>query len=473
MDNQLIVGMPPAVMDLIQQGALEREFHDSLFPALMYRQEALTEEWDANSGMDIVMTRAGLLPPVVKPTPIGADPIPQDPPAEQWTMSLGQFKGATDINMVTSSVALANLMMRKLQQLGLQAGQSINRVPRNTLFSSYLAGNSLVTAAIAGTETALHVSSLNGFTDVLIPFGDSIRPVPVSPASPLPVSIGSTTVVVKNVIGTVADDPSDPLGPGTVILSSAVGTAFAGPRTPIVSKYAARVSRSSVGNSIDSITAGDALTLQQVINAAGRLREANVPVHDDGFYHFHLSNPGNDQIYADPVFQRLNTALPQGVQYRTGYVGHTNGVLFFVNNESPTTYNSGTLVPTGTGSGAGQLAQYSPELNSEVVNGAGVPIGFGILTGKGALYERYLDEANYVTEAGLNGKIGEFDVVNGGVSIKTEHIRLILRAPVDRLQQNMSAAWSITTGFACPSDILAPSGPQRFKRAIVLQHAAG
>jgi len=47
----------------------------------------------------------------------------------------------------------------------------------------------------------------------------------------------------------------------------------------------------------------------------------------------------------------------------------------------------------------------------------------------------------------------------------------VLRAPLDRLQQIVSAAWSISTSFPIPSDITGPSGPQRFKRAVVLEHA--
>jgi hypothetical protein len=93
-----------------------------------------------------------------------------------------------------------------------------------------------------------------------------------------------------------------------------------------------------------------------------------------------------------------------------------------------------------------------------------------IVTGKGALYERYLDESDFVTEAGITGKTGNFDVVNNGIKILTERIRLILRAPLDRLQQVTSSTWSITTCFPVPSDVTAPSGPERFKRAVVIEH---
>ncbi len=136
-----------------------------------------------------------------------------------------------------------------------------------------------------------------------------------------------------------------------------------------------------------------------------------------------------------------------------------------MNNEIPESTNSGTLTTTNA-SGV-----YASGIGAEVTNGAGVAIGRVLITGKGSIYERYLDEGQYVTEAGTTGKMGDFDVVNNGVSILTERIRLILRAPLDRLQQLVSASWSISTSFPVPSDITAPSGPERYKRAVVLEFA--
>ena len=94
-----------------------------------------------------------------------------------------------------------------------------------------------------------------------------------------------------------------------------------------------------------------------------------------------------------------------------------------------------------------------------------------LMTGKGMVYEKYLDESAFGTEAGTTGKIGEFDVVNNGIQIMTERIRLILRAPLDKLQQVLTCTWSISTSFPIPSDITAPTGPQMFKRGAVVQYA--
>lgn len=460
----LVLGVPEQVLSLIQEGLLEREFHDGLFPNLAYRAEFSAEKWEGQTGTEVLMSRPGLLAPTTTPLTPGAEPTPKNVPYEQWVMRLDQYADTIDTDMPTATVANSNLFLRNVHQLGLQAGQSINRVARNVMFKAYLSGQTILLAAALAGATQLRVASLNGFTDVVIP-NQTVRPMPVSPSTPLPVTIGAgASTEIKNVIGYVADDANDPYGPGTVTLSAGL-TNNQAQRASFVSAYAPRVVRAAGGSSIDGVGASDTLSIQQIVNAAALLRQALVQPHDDGTFHAHISPLSQAQFYADEVFQRLNQSLPEGMAYKEGFVGQLLGVSFFMNTESPGILNSGALVSTALS------GMYGRELGAEVVNGAGVQIGRVLITGKGAGYERYLDESQYTTEAGTTGKIGEFSVVNNGVSILTERIRLIIRAPLDRLQQKVSSSWSITTGFAIPSDITAPSGPQRFKRAIVLEHA--
>jgi hypothetical protein len=462
----VILLMPPEIQELNQQGALERAFHDSLFPNLAYRAEAMAEEVQANTGQQIFQSRPGLIPPAVTPLQPGQDPQPAQVVYEQWTAVLQQWGDAVDTHMPTAITSNANLFLRNIQQLGLNAGQTVNRLARNSLFQAYLSGNTVMNVASLTTDTQIHVASINGFTSVIV-VGSNVAPKPVSPATPLPVTVGvGAAAIVVQVIGFVPDNPNDPVGPGTLMLAAAIGTAFAA-RTSVLSAFAPQIVRTGGGATIDAIGPSDTLVLQDAINAVAILRNNNVPPHDDGFYHAHISPFANAQVFADPVFQRLNTALPEGVMYSQGFIGHISGVMFFMNTESPNTLNTGTRVFTGP-----NFAYYSPEIGAETTNDSNVNIGRVIITGKGALYERYLDESQYVTEAGTVGKIGEFDIRNGGIQILTERIRLVLRAPIDRLQQIVSSAWSITTSFPVPSDITAiTSGPSQFKRAVVLEHA--
>lgn len=466
MASNLIIGVPASVMDLNQKGLLERAFHDGLFPNLAFRAEALAEEWPANTGTEITMSRPGLLVPIVTPNPAGMDPIPQNVPYEQWVATLQQYSGTIDTDMPTSTTAVASLFVRNLHQLGLQAGQSINRIARNEMFRAYLSGQTVALTAITNTDTSIRVASLNGFLDVINP-GSNTAPKPISPAYPLPIRIGTgSTVVSATAIGAIPDDPTDPAGgPGTLVLSAAVGTNFVSSRAPVRSVYAPIVVRAAGGDSVDAIGPSDTFVLQQVINAVAFLRNANVQPHEDGTFHAHIGPMSNAQVFADPVYQRLNQSLPQGMAYSEGFIGQVSGVSFFLNNEIPTTVNTGAQITTA------QSGVYGRDIGAETVNGAGVQIGRILITGRGICYEKYLDESAYVTEAGVTGKVGEFAVINNGLTINTERIRLILRSPLDRLQQKVSSTWSISTSFPVPSDITGPSGPQRFKRGIVLEHA--
>lgn len=456
----LVLGIPPAVLQLNQQGLLERAFHDGLFPALQYRAEAMPEEWPANTGTEIFMTRPGLMSPVTTPLVPGADPLPNTVPFEQWSATLSRWSNSIDVHMPTSATANANLFLRDIHQLGLNAGQSINRVARNAMFQAYVSGQTVSIAAIAAIDTSIRVAALNGFTDVI----SNVRPTPVSPASPLPIVIGPGAGTAANVVGFIPDDPTDPLGPGTLILAAAVGAAFA-VRAPVRSRFAPQVVRAAGGDSVDAIGPADTFTLQQLINGVGILRQNNVQPHEDGFYHAHISPQANSQVFADPVFQRLNQSLPEHHIYKEAFIGTIANAMCFMNNESPTVFNTSTTTPTALS------GLYDRNIGGEVTNGAGTNIGRVILTGKGLAYEKYLDEQAYVTEAGITGKVGEFDVVNNGINILTERIRLILRAPLNRLQDTVAATWSISTSFPIPSDFLAPGGNARYRRAVVLEHA--
>lgn len=461
-----ILGVPPAVVQLVQQGLLERAFHDGLFPALQYRAEATAEEWPANTGTEMFQSRPGLLKPNVVPGIPGTDPVPQALTYEQWAARLAQYYGTIDTHMPTAVVANTNLFLRNIQQLGLQAGQTINRVPRNELFKAYLSGNTALTSVTASADVVIQVASLNGFTDVVIP-GTTVRPVPVSIATPLSITImNGVTPIVRNVIGATPLNAADPFGPGTLTLSATVG-AIVATRSSVLSSSRPTVLRVGGGTSVDAIGAADTFTLQDAINAVSQLRKNNVQPHEDGYYHAHISPGAVAQLFADPVFQRLNTAMPEGIMYKEAFVGCIAGILFFMNTESPDPSNT---VDTGARSLTGTAAFYSPDIAAETTNDGGVDIGRIVITGKGCIYEKWLDEGQFVTEAGTQGKIGEFDIVNNGLAITTERIRLVIRAPQDRLQQTVSASWSISTCFPIPSDITA-GGPQRFKRAIIIEHA--
>lgn len=459
--SQIIIGIPPAIVNLVQTGLIERAFHDAAYPALLYRNEAEREEWPAHEGAEILMTRAGLLTPVTSPAIPGVDPLPESLTFEQWLARLCRYNATSDVHMPTSAVANADLFLRTIHQKGLQAGQSINRIARNFLFRSYLQGNSVAIVAAAAGDTTLRVASLSGFRFVVSP---NVRPTPVSTTNPKSVTIAGVTGA-RNIIATSPDDPNDQDGPGTLTFSAVFGGAGVAVRAAVIAADAPRIFRSGGGNSVDAIAAGDVFTLQDLISAVNYLRKNNIPPHSDGHYHAHINTDANTQVFTDAAWQRLQTALPDHTYYQEAFIGTIAGAHGMLNNESPDFSNSGARTLTGVN------AFYSREISAETTNETNVNIGRVVVTGQGALYERWLNaEANYSTEAGVTGKTGDFTVVNNGMAISTEGIRLILRAPVNRTQDMVGVTWDITTAFAVPSDITSGSA-SLFKRAVVIESA--
>ena len=123
-----------------------------------------------------------------------------------------------------------------------------------------------------------------------------------------------------------------------------------------------------------------------------------------------------------------------------------------------------------TNAGGAGLAVLSPDVGAEVRNAAGLALQRTVITGGGAIYEKYIDEGKYISEAGVTGKIGQFSIINGGAAVMTRRIRFILRAPLDRLQQVVSQTWSWSGDFPIPSDALSGNAA-RFKRSLIIEHA--
>lgn len=456
-----VLGLPPDIVSAIQDRTLERMFHDALYPRLLFRSEAMPETWAANLGERAVFTRTGLIPVSTTPLTPGTDPAPDSYALEQWEVEARQFGKSIDTHMPTSYVALAPLFLRNTTQLGLNAGETLNRLTRNALYRAYLGGNTVtIAAALAGALT-LRVASLNGFSERVI----NARPTPVSPANPLPIAINVVGEPANTVVGAVPDNPLDPFGPGTITLG-AVTTNPIPLRTAVLASTRSRITRVGGALSIDGITGANVLTLQTIIDTVARLRANKIPPQSDGYYHVHVTPEGEAQLFADAQWRQLFQSLPDSAVYRDLAIGQLVGCRFYRNTENPNDGNSGLLIDTSGGAGA---AREASEIGGEVINQAGVGIRRAIVIGGGAIYEKYLDESKFITEAGVQGKIGEFSVTNNGVQVMTTRIRYIARAPQDRLQQVVSQTWSWSGDFGIPSDGLTGDA-SRYKRAAVIEH---
>ena len=457
-----LAGIPTEVANIIQDRTLERVFHDALFPRLLFRAEAVPELWAANLGERAAFTRAGLIPVTTTALVPGSDPTPSTYALEQWEVEAAQFANTIDTHMPTSYVALAPLFLRNTQQLGLNSGQTLNRLVRDPLFRAYLGGNTNSTAVGVIGATTLAVASINGFTEALL----NGRPQAVSTANPIPVTFPGSAEPANTVIGAVPLNPAQPFGPGVLTFSAGLTTATVN-RQAIYASTRSRVYRVGAAVSIDGLTAANILTLQDVINVVSLMRTNNIPPTSDGWYHVHVTPTGEAQLFADNQFQRLWQSIPDQSPYKALAIGQLVGCRFYRNTENPDPTNVGALVAT---QGTAGSAQGAPSIGADVINNTGVPVRRALVMGGGSIYEKYLDESKFISEAGVTGKIGDFSITNNGVAIMTERIRFTMRAPLDRLQQLVSQSWSWSGGFGIPSDGLTGDAA-RFKRSMVIEHS--
>jgi hypothetical protein len=447
------------VQRIIQQDYLIKAWMDALFPELLYRADATPELWEGKRGEEKLWSRTGLLDPVTEPLVPGNDPNPDQYGIEQWRAIADQYGNNVDTHMPTSHVALANMLLRDVHTLGLNAGQSLNRLARNPLYRAYNAGNTVATVIAAIGAVQIHVASLNGFTEAL----DNGRPVPVSAVNTVTVTFPGIAEPDNFVIAAAPDIAAEPFGPGWLTLQNALTVGLAA-RQAVVAEDATVIHRVGGGNSVDAIAAADILTLQDIIDAVAILEGNDVKAHPDGYYHHHMSTTAKAQVFADNQFQRLHEGLPDSASYRQFIVGVALSCIHYKNTEAPDNTNTGVLRATGA------TAQVSPQLGAEVVNETGVRIGRTIITGRGSLAECYMDESAYISEVGVTGKIGQFNVINDGVAVMTDRIRLTVRRPLDKLQQIVANTWSWTGDFPVPTDALV-GNDARYKRAVIIEHA--
>lgn len=460
----------PAFRPLVQDGILERSFHDSLYPRLLYRGEAVPQIFPGHVGDSMTFTGAGLIAPKLQPLQPGSDPTPSTFSSEQWSATLNEYADSVDTHLPTSAVAIANLFLRNSQQLGLAAAQSLNRIARNRLYNGALSGNTVAQSTGAPfTSTTLPVQRLDGFTRARRPdlsTGSPVQFQQVSANNPLAIHVFDNGAdAVFNVIGYSSVTPGDEIGPGTLTLSSSLTSVAA--RAYVISSDATYLVRVGGAKSIDGITSANLFTLAAVRAAVARFRSSNVPAQPDLRYHCHLDPTSEAQIFADNEFQRLLTALPDYFMYRDFSVGELLGVAFYRNSEAPvpeTVYNGSTGVFS-------QLDPFPGELYTLNSPSTGVRVHRPLFLGQGYMYEYYEDLAGsgFITEAGVTGKMAEPKITNNGIEVFSDRIQLIIRAPLDRLQQLVSTSYRFIGDWPIRTDVTTGDGA-RYKRAVSVEH---
>jgi hypothetical protein len=464
----------PTYRNLVQDNLITAKFEAALFPKLLFRSEAKEEEWGDQTGDSKVFTGNGLIAVTTAEIQPLADPEVAGYGREQWTAQMRKFGKSIDTHTPTSAAAAVKLMVEDVEALGKNAGQTINRICRLRLFNAALSGNTVVDGA-SGPSATVRLKRLNGFTRARRPdlvAGSPVRFDTVSASNPLPIKWGNTLANSNTVIGFTPDFPGDEIGPGTVTLASAVTVAD---RDAFVADTATYIRRSGGGNRIDDLGASDVLVFADLRAVLARLANMDVPMHADGFYHGHMSPISKNQIFADNEWQRLQESLPDGLAYSEFTIGKKLGCVWYENNENPQLHN--VNIPNGSTDGA-TGDQYTPlrESFAGELFPNGTPTAAAgkvqrvLVTGGEFLREYYVDQDSYITEAGVNGKISEMPRTgSGSVQLMAQRIKLIQRAPQDRLQEIVSQSWRFVGDFVARTD--AATGDGRYiKRAAAVEH---
>lgn len=436
-----INNFPAALQPIIQQGYLEREFEQALHSKLGYRDIADREVFAVGIGETLTKTRAGLKPSVTTPlspatnTNLDNGLTPEYFAIEQYTLSINLYGATTDLNMVTSRVAIASQFLLNAQINGEQARRSLDELARNALFNAYFSGNTRVTQTLSAPGPTISVDDVRGFQNVWV----NGVPTPVSTANPLTVTVGAD---VYQLVGVNVDANNVSTAPGGIsgelTFSTNVSVADGTAGNTVQAANAAVIIRPSGRTNTSLLQATDTLTMSCLLDAVAKLRLNSVP-DIDGVYHCHLDPASARQLFADPDFKELFTM---------GY--------------DTETFRRGELVSPFLG------LRFVPTTEAYVQPAPGLPglyVRRPIVCGRGALIEG--DYAGMMDED-IAPRDAIIHIIDG--------IAMVTREPIDRLQQIIAQSWYWIGGFCAPTDIttnpttIPTATNSAYKRAVMIEH---
>lgn len=448
----------PKVQALIQQGLLERMMLDALYKKLAYRTAFTQEGWNERAS-SVYKTRRGVRKPDLRDYKSRTDPTPSTPSFEQFFAELGlKLPFATDESMRESGKEIVRMVIDAFTQAGETGGMAMDLLARNALFGAALEGHTVADGAIS--STALVVKDINGFG---VMWDGVSKFAAVSVSNPQPIYVRhSGAWVPYNVTAVTPATPGATTGPGTLTCATSV---TASDRDAVVASTAPMILRAGGGYSIDDIGDTDTLALSDMISAVAMLRNRGVPVHADGTYHAYVGSIGMAQLLKDSDVKLIDRG--QGIDnslYRTVMFDKLAGCTIFECGHAP---NPDTVAADG-------------EIDrgiwsAELVNATSVPIERAIITGRDVGTEYAVSE----NRNSMNGKvIAQPRITNNGIVIDTDNLRMVVRDPIDRMQDIVSFALEFEGTHCIGTDYLAQGAPiagqtgsSRFKRQVVIEHA--
>ena len=436
-----IQNFPAALLPIIQQGFLEREFEAALTSRLGYRMCADRQEFAVGIGETLTKTRAGLKPSMTTPlapatnTNLDNGLTSSTAGVEQFTITLNHYAATTDLNMVTSRVGIASQFLLNAAINGEQAARSLDELARNALFNPYFGGNTRVRVTLSSAGPALAVDDIRGFQYAFV---NGVQ-TPVGGAASLLVTVGSNSYTAISATADGTNSSSAPNGiSGVLTFSSSVSTADGTLGNAVTAATASSIMRPNNRTTTTGITSVDILDMSTLLNAVAQLRLNAVP-EIDGAYNCYLDPVSARQLFSDNAFRQLFTGATSANQvFKRGMVNDFLGLRFIPTTEA--------------------YVQTHPTLANAVVRRP-------IVVGQGALIEG--DFAG-MAEADVAPADSIISVVDG--------VAMVTREPIDRLQQIIAQSWYWIGGFCAPSDTTTnpttvPTATNaNFKRAVMIEH---
>jgi len=458
--------LPAQLQAMVQQGMLEREFEEGLDSILAYRRLALPETVPNRIGETLTRTRTGRKVPVATPlnpssnTGLDNGLTPSDATLEQYVFSMFQYGDTTDVDLLGDLTSIANNLIRVARNNGVQAAQSMERIARKKIYTSYMGGNTYVRTDLgAGSTTTAHVDDISGFLYVLV----NGVPTGISSANPISVTEKSVSAGVNQVLtvtAAVADATNHSQRPDGVSGMLTFNTATLPVNgDQMVAANAPQIIRPGGHLTTAQMNGSDTLTLGYLLDAQTILKNNAVPMMPDGTYHVILDNQSERQLWADQDFKVLFAGRDQSSEYKTGYVIKLLGLTFV-----PTTESYVQM--------AGQMINGTSGYTTSTATGAAVTnvnVRRVLVAGAESMIEGDFEGLeNWLARQGVN-PIADVRLVN--------NVAHIFRPPLDRLQQFMSLSWSWIGDFAIPTDLTATTSiiptasSALYKRSVIIETA--
>ena len=436
-----IQNFPAALLPIIQQGFLEREFEAALTSRLGYRMCADRQEFAVGIGETLTKTRAGLKPSMTTPlapatnTNLDNGLTSSTFGVEQFTITLNHYAATTDLNMVTSRVGIASQFLLNAAINGEQAARSLDELARNALFNPYFGGNTRVRVTLSSAGPALAVDDIRGFQYAFV---NGVQ-TPVGGSASLTVAVGSNSYTAISAAPDASNSSSAPNGiSGVLTFSSSVSIADGTIGNAVTAATASSIMRPNNRTTTTGITSVDVLDMSTLLNAVAQLRLNAVP-EIDGAYNCYLDPVSARQLFSDSAFRQLFTGATSANQvFKRGMVNDFLGLRFIPTTEA--------------------YVQTHPTLSGALIRRP-------IVVGQGALIEG--DFAG-MAEADVAPADSIISVVDG--------VAMVTREPIDRLQQIIAQSWYWIGGFCAPSDTTTnpttvPTATNaNFKRAVMIEH---